>query len=259
MRKAIMAVNPTAIVPYSEMERMAATVAKSKLFGVQQPEQALALMALCQAEGIHPMTAVRDYHIIQNRPSLKAETMLARFLQAGGKVQWHELTDKKAEATFSHPTGGTVRLDWTVERAKQAGLAGKDVWQTYPRPMLRSRLISEGVRTVCPSIVQGVYTPEEIENLTPEIATTVEQAVESFGKASMPNADVEQHLATIRDAEGTPQLKSAFQAAHKAAVAAKDERRIGTFSLAYEARKGELEQRVIEGQKDADAATGEQQ
>ena len=249
-----MSAEPTAMVPYSEMERMAVTVAKSKLFGIQQPEQALALMALCQAEGIHPMTAVRDYHIIQGRPSLKSETMLSRFLASGGKVEWHSLTDQKAEATFSHPNGGTIKLDWTIERAKQAGLAGKDIWKGYPRAMLRNRLISEGVRTVNPSIVQGVYTPEEMENLTPELAVSVEQAVQSFGTPHMPGEEVEAHLAAMKSATAIASLKIAYQAAHKAAVAAKDERRIGTFSLAYEARKGELERpveqaEVIEGEQ----------
>lgn len=238
-----------AVIPYSEMERMANTVAKSGLFGVTKPEQALALMALCQAEGIHPMTAVRDYHIIQGRPSLKSETMLSRFLGSGGKVQWHELSDQKAEATFSHPAGGTVRLDWTIERAKQAGLAGKDIWKGYPRAMLRNRLISEGVRTVNPSIVQGVYTPEEIQNLGPELAeVTVEAAVQSFGAPVMPSTEVESHLEAMKAANAMPSLKIAYQLAHKAALAAKDERRIGTFSLAYEARKGELEQAAHESE-----------
>jgi hypothetical protein len=236
-----------AVVPYSEMEKMANTVAKSGMFGIKTPDQALALMALCQAEGIHPMTAVRDYHLIQGRPSLKAETMLARFMAAGGKVKWIELTDKKAEATFSHPDGGTVTLDWTIERAQQAGLAAKDIWKGYPRAMLRSRVISEGVRTVCPAIVQGVYTPEEVHNLTPEItAVTVEEAVQSFGSPSMRGEEVELHLDAIKAATAVPSLRTAFQAAHKAAMAAKDERRIGTFSLAYEARKGELEQAAHE-------------
>lgn len=237
-----------AVIPYDQMERMAKTVANSKLFGITQPDQALALMALCQAEGIHPMTAVRDYHIIQGRPSLKSETMLSRFLASGGKVQWHELNDAKAEATFSHPSGGSVRLDWTIDRAKQAGLANKDIWKGYPRAMLRNRLISEGVRTVNPSIVQGVYTPEEIHNLTPEIeSVSVEQAVNSFGP-SMPGEEVESHLEAIKAATALPSLKIAYQLAFKAAVAVKDERRIGTFQLAYEARKGELEQPVAEEQ-----------
>jgi hypothetical protein len=113
--------------------------------------------------------------------------------------------------------------------------------------MLRSRVISEGVRTVCPAIVQGVYTPEEVHNLAPEIAAvTVEEAVQSFGTPSMPGAEVESHLEAMKAANAMGSLRTAFQLAHKAALAAKDERRIGTFSLAYEARKGELEQAAHE-------------
>jgi hypothetical protein len=118
-----MSVVPAEVVPYSQMQQMAVTVAKSKLFGVENPDQALALMALCQAEGIHPMTAVRDYHIIKGRPSLKAETMLARFIQAGGSRRVaFELSDTKAEATFQpSERRHRSRLDWTIERGKTAG------------------------------------------------------------------------------------------------------------------------------------------
>lgn len=233
---------PAPAYSLADMERMANTVAKSGMFGIKTPDQALGLMALCQAEGIHPMTAVRDYHLIQGRPSLRAETMLARFMSAGGKVKWIELTDAKASATFSHPDGGTVTLDWDIKRAQQAGLATKDIWKCYPRAMLRSRLISEGVRTVCPAIVQGVYTPEEVQNLTPEIPqeVNVEEAIKAFGTPIMPASEVEEYLGMIRDAADLNIAKKAFQTAYHAAVVAKDERRIGTFTLAYESRKGEL-------------------
>lgn len=237
-----MSVPSTEIVPYAQMQQMAVTVAKSKLFGVETPEQALALMSLCQAEGIHPMIAVRDYHIIKGRPSLKAETMLARFVQAGGTVEWHELNDMKAEATFRHPKGGTITLDWTIERGKMAGLAGGDNWRKYPRAMLRSRLISEGVRTVYPSIVQGVYTPEEIEAIPPEIPATLEAKIASFEKPVMVQSDVDFHMQAISGAPDLNTLKSAFATAHTAARTAGDAVRIGTFTLAYDARKDELTQ-----------------
>jgi hypothetical protein len=121
-------------------------------------------MFIAQAEGLHPAIAARDYHIVQGRPTLKADAMLARFQTAGGKVEWHELSDTKAEATFSHPAGGAVRLSWDSARAKQAGLSvEKDNWKKYPRAMLRARLVSEGVRTVYPGCVVGTYTPEEAE------------------------------------------------------------------------------------------------
>lgn len=153
-----------ALVPYADMERMATTIAQSGLFGVKSPVQALALMLIAQAEGLHPATAARDYHVIQGRPALKADSMLARFQAAGGKVEWHAYEDTAVSGTFSHPSGGKVRIEWTIDQAKRAGLTGKDVWKQYPRAMLRARVISEGIRTVYPGVLSGMYTPEEVRD-----------------------------------------------------------------------------------------------
>lgn len=155
-----------AMIPYADMERMAACIAQSGLFGVKNPTQALALMLIAQAEGLHPATAARDYHVIQGRPALKADAMMARFQQAGGKVDWHSYEDTAVSGTFSHPSGGKVRIEWTFEMAKRAGLTGKDVWKQYPRAMLRARVISEGIRTVYPGVLSGMYTPEEVRDIT---------------------------------------------------------------------------------------------
>ena len=96
----------------SDVERMARALAASKLFGITHPEQALALCLVAQAEGRHPASAAADYHIIQGRPSKKADAMLRDFLLNGGKVEWHKLTDEMADATFSHPAGGSLRITW---------------------------------------------------------------------------------------------------------------------------------------------------
>ena len=157
-----------ALVPIDALERMAQAVSASKLFGITNPEQALALMLVAQAEGLHPATAARDYHIIQGRPSLKADAMLARYLASGGKVEWLSHTDAKVEATFSHPAGGSLTIAWDLARAKTAGLGGKDMWTKYPRQMLRARVISEGIRATNPAVCVGVYTPEEVQDMEPE-------------------------------------------------------------------------------------------
>lgn len=152
-------------IPYADMEKMAAVIAQSGLFGVKSPVQALALMLVAQAEGLHPATAARDYHVIQGRPALKADAMLARFQAAGGKVEWLTYTETRCEAAFSHPQGGKVTVEWTLEMAKAAGLAGKDVWKMFKRPMLRARVISEGIRTVYPAVLCGLYAPEEVSDM----------------------------------------------------------------------------------------------
>jgi len=144
---------------------MAVAVVKSQLFGMKTVEQATALMLIAQAEGYHPALAARDYHIIQGRPTLKAETMMARFQQQGGKVEWNVLTNEEVTATFSHPSGGSAKITWTIEMARSAKLADKDNWKAYPRAMMRARVVSEGIRTVFPGVVLGVYTPEEVQDI----------------------------------------------------------------------------------------------
>jgi len=163
------------IVALQDIERAGSYIAKSGLFGVKTPEQAIALMLVAQAEGRNPFEAARDYHIIQGRPALKADSILARFQQAGGSVRWIELSDTKAVAEFSHPQGGKVIIDWDIDRAKRAGLLGKDNWRNYPRQMLRARVISEGVRTIYPGVCVGTYTVEEVQDMAASVPATSQE------------------------------------------------------------------------------------
>lgn len=157
--------NLPTVTSVHDIQLMADAIAKSNLFGIKKPEEAMALMLIAQAEGSHPAIAMRDYQLIQGKPALKADAMLARFQSAGGKVEWLELTDKRVAAKFSHPSGGSVSIDWDIKRADAAGLASKEMWKKYPRQMLRARVISEGIRTVFPGVLVGSYTPEEIQDM----------------------------------------------------------------------------------------------
>jgi len=86
-------------------------------------------------------------------------------------------------ATFIHPQGGSLTVDWDMQRAKEAGLTGKDNYKKFPRQMLRARVISEGVRAVYPGVLQGMYTPEEVGEFdaprTAPRSVKVEQVIEA--------------------------------------------------------------------------------
>lgn len=252
--------NRSLAVTFEQMERMAATMAKSGLFGVKTADQALALMIISQAEGRHPAFAAQEYHIIQGRPSLKADTILARFQQSGGSVEWHVYTDEKVEATFSHPASPKpVKLDWTIGRAKKVvnwndkknkmeALTEKLNWQNYPRAMLRSRVISEGVRTCYPGVIVGIYTPEEIEDgiaeldITPTVATAAAQVAESAKNAAtaLTAEEREEHLKAIREAGNQELLAHAFGAGWTHAGEAKDKTAQTEFKGAYDEKKADL-------------------
>ena len=203
----------------SEVLQMAQAVAKSNLFGVKSPDQALALMLLSQAEGIHPMLAARDYHIIDGKPSLKADAMLARFQQAGGRVKWLKMADDCVSGVFSHEQGGDVEISWDMARAKQAQLAGKGNWAKYPRQMLRARVISEGIRATFPGCIVGVYTPEEVADFdeprhAPGVATQALPAPAQAPQLPAPAAvgdDTESVMASMKDAIAACSTESALK------------------------------------------------
>jgi hypothetical protein len=148
----------------NDIEKVATAIARGGLFGSKDPYAVLTLCMLAHAEGQHPAVVFRDYDLIQGKPAKKAEAMLRDFIGGGGKVTWHRLDDECAEATFAHPQGGEVTINWTMARAQKAQLGGKDMWKKYPRQMLRSRVVSEGVRTVYPNATSGLYVPEEVRD-----------------------------------------------------------------------------------------------
>ncbi|MFN8994324.1 MAG: hypothetical protein ACK5X3_11775, partial [Pseudomonadota bacterium] len=210
-------------VPVADIERMARAVASSKLFGMTTPEQALSLMLVAQAEGRHPASAAQDYHIIQGRPAKKSDAMLRDFLSAGGKVQWLALDDKRAEATFSHPAGGTVTIAWDIDRAKRAALAGRDMWAKYPRQMLRSRVVSEGIRTVFPGATSGMYVPEEVPDMPePRAAASEVRVIEQAPEPTMPDGDLQTLLDGISACKDEDAIKQAGTDARAVAKAAGD-------------------------------------
>jgi hypothetical protein len=231
------------------MQRMAATMAKSGLFGIKDADQALSLMLIAVAEGHSPALVARDFHIIQGRPSKKADAMLRDFQAAGGKVIWHKLDDTIADATFSHPQGGEIRLSWDMARADRAGLTGKDgsMYKKYARAMFRSRVVSEGCRTIWPSSTSGMYTPEEGRDIPEDTGVTTidrtDAAIEQTARdvsTALTAEEIEQHVDTMNNAATVQELQDAYMAAHEHAKQARDTAAKKRFQAVYDLRSADL-------------------
>lgn len=188
------------LVPFQDQQRMAEAIVKSKFYGFTDISQVMAVMIVAQAENKHPGTVVQEYDIIQGRPALKSQAILARFQTAGGRVEYNTYTDEKVEMTFSHPAGGSLTLAWTLKQATAIGLATKDNWKKYPRAMLKARVVSEGVRAVYPACILGHYAVEEVMDFDvkthkqPKQATEVEivdelDEIETDWPFTVPNPD----------------------------------------------------------------------
>jgi hypothetical protein len=172
------------LISFEQLNKMAHVMSKSGLFGKKQEEMA-SLMLLAQAQGQHPATVAMEYDVIQGRPAINARSAQARFQTAGGKINWITRSDLEASAKFTHEAGGELVIKWTIERAKQAGLTGKDNWRKYPAQMLSARVIAEGVRAVFPACLSGFYTVEELHDIPSDLVSP--QAAPEQVKSAMPD------------------------------------------------------------------------
>ena len=158
----------------------------SGLFGVKLEAQAHVLALECLSMGLPPSKMMEMYHVIDGKLSKRADYMLSRFLDRGGRVKWIRYDSVEARAIFTDTHGESIEYHYSFEEAKSSGIAvGKDGKKENGRrntaDMLRARVISKAIRMLDPAVNSGFYTPEEIYDFGEEKATGV-QKKDSFLK-----------------------------------------------------------------------------
>jgi hypothetical protein len=165
------------------------------------------------------MASMTGVNIVMGKVSISAGLMAAlvrRSKRYDYKIE--VLTDQACTLVFTDNGQVVYENTYTLEDAKRAGLLGKDMWQKYPKDMLFARCISNGARRVCPELVTGVYTPDELGLAVDEDgnAVNVQQpvvignaaVVESAAVASAanpaPTAAARQPTATIQNGKARP-------------------------------------------------------
>lgn len=128
------------------------------------PANLLFAVEYADALGIERINAITSIHVIEGKPSASAELIAGLIRRAGHKLR---VTGDDARAVAqlirADDPEFTYETTWTLDRAKQAGLAGKGVWKNYPAAMLRARAITEVARMGASDALLGVvYTPEEL-------------------------------------------------------------------------------------------------
>jgi len=126
--------------------------------GMQGNPAAVAAAILTGREmGLGPLTSLRGIHVVEGRPSLTAEMLAARILAAGHTIRWQQSTDTRATVRIERADGqAEAEATWTIQDAQRAGLAGRKVWQAYPRHMLRHRALTEAASMACPDVALGL-------------------------------------------------------------------------------------------------------
>lgn len=157
---------------FSELRALAKDAAESKFFGVNSPQQALMTMMAGKDLGLTYTQSLRAFHVIEGKPAMKAEGMVAVCLGRKDVCEYFstvEVTDTHATVKTKRHGSDEQRCTFTIEDARRAHLVkDKGNWEKYPGRMCLARARSFLARDVYPDILLGLYDPDEIEGTAPK-------------------------------------------------------------------------------------------
>lgn len=121
--------------------------------------------------GLGPVESMRAFDVIEGKVSASAD-LLATLVKRSERYDYApvDLSPTVCRIQFYQDGKALGVSEFTIEDAKAAGLANKDVWKKYPRNMLFARAMSNGVAWFCPDVTSGarIYVEGEIGGQEPE-------------------------------------------------------------------------------------------
>lgn len=134
--------------------------------------------------GLKPLQALQNISVVNGRPSLWGDGMIALCKQHPDWEWAQETFDsvtQTAKCVIKRRGQPEVIQEYSVEKAKRANLWGKaGPWQQYPERMLQLRARGFALRDAFPDALKGLISTEEArdyparEDLSKEKAYTVE-------------------------------------------------------------------------------------
>lgn len=149
----------------------AQTLAESGLLPKQyrkSPENVLYAVEYGRGLGLNPIQAMNSVHVIEGKPSPSSGLIGAMVRKAGHKLRVRVERGQSgpvaiAQIIRSDDPEWTFESRWDMDRARRAGVAGKQVWKAYPEAMLKARAITEVAREACEEALLGFsHSAEEM-------------------------------------------------------------------------------------------------
>ena len=129
-----------------------------------KPEDITAAILAGQELGLRPMATLRSMDVIQGTPALRAHAMRGLVQSHGHEVELVESAPERC--VMRGRRKGAERWQevvWTLGRAKELGLLGKDQWKKQPQTMLIARATGEICRLVAADVLFAMpYAAEEL-------------------------------------------------------------------------------------------------
>lgn len=194
---------PYSLAPtnFDEAERFAKLVANSSFAPkgfAGKPGDVLVAMQMGAELGLSPMQALQNIAVINGRPSLWGDAMLAVCMAHPSFVDIDEHMEGDTAVCIVKRKGRTpVTRTFSKADAKAAGLLGKQgPWSQYEPRMMQMRARGFALRDAFPDVLRGMNSAEESADLSTVHATVVE----SHPLAPMPADPISRKLQESIDA-----------------------------------------------------------
>lgn len=138
-----------------------------------KPEDITAAILAGQELGLQPMATLRSMDVIQGTPALRAHAMRGLVQSHGHEIELVESTPERCVMRGRRvgallAKGGWQTVEWTIERAAQLGLTGKEQWKKQPQTMLVARATGEICRLIAADVLYAMpYAAEELDRDAP--------------------------------------------------------------------------------------------
>lgn len=162
------AVRTSDVTPWENLNRQADVLAASSIIPAKyqgRPEDIIAAGLMGYEVGWGVMTSLQLIHVVEGKPEISAEGMVALVRRAGHSMTGEVSPERATVRGRRGDNGDEMTYTFSQDDAKRADLAGKTNWRRYPSSMLWARAVSQLCRMLFPDVLLGVsYVHGEISN-----------------------------------------------------------------------------------------------
>jgi hypothetical protein len=123
------------------------------------------------------MRALNLINVIQGKAAITAQGLAGLVLESAACEHFTLVESDATKATYETKRRGAphpVKMSYTIDQARNAGLTNKDNWKRMPAEMLRARCQAALARAVYPDVLAGLYTVDELRD-TPQFSPPPQQ------------------------------------------------------------------------------------
>lgn len=130
---------------------------------IRTPEQCMAIFMTGKELGIGFMESIRSINVIQGKPTISPQLMLA-LANRNGQLEDIKIdaNDQRAIITIKRKGRSPNVSEFGVKEATGLGLMTKDNYKKQPKTMFTWRSLAANLRVTFPDVLVGFYTPEEL-------------------------------------------------------------------------------------------------